>query len=54
MPIHIPSLRDRKEDIPLIADDLLVKLNQEIGRNIEGLTQKKPWKAYFNMNGQGM
>jgi PAS domain S-box-containing protein len=39
MPIHVPSLRDRKEDIPLIVNDLLVKLNKEIGRSIDGLTK---------------
>ncbi|SER80082.1 sigma 54-interacting transcriptional regulator [Psychrobacillus sp. OK032] len=39
MPIHIPALRERKEDIPLIAEHLLVKLNQEFGRNIEGFTE---------------
>ena len=39
MPIHVPSLRDRKQDIPLIVDDLLGKLNKEIGRSIEGLTK---------------
>ncbi|TQR13747.1 sigma 54-interacting transcriptional regulator [Psychrobacillus soli] len=40
MPIHIPALRERKEDIPLIAEHLLVKLNQEFGRNIEGFTEE--------------
>ncbi|WP_419958914.1 sigma 54-interacting transcriptional regulator [Psychrobacillus sp. BM2] len=40
MPIHIPSLRNRKEDIPAIAEHLLVKLNQEFGRNIEGFSEE--------------
>ncbi|MFJ7971474.1 sigma 54-interacting transcriptional regulator [Psychrobacillus sp. NPDC096389] len=40
MPIHIPALRERKEDIPLIAEHLLVKLNQEFGRNVEGFTEE--------------
>ncbi|MFJ8066678.1 sigma 54-interacting transcriptional regulator [Psychrobacillus sp. NPDC096426] len=40
MPIHIPSLRERKEDIPLIAEHLLVRLNQEFGRNVEGFTEE--------------
>lgn len=38
MPIHIPPLRKRKEDIPLLCERLLQKINQEYGRNIEGLT----------------
>ncbi|MEK3981267.1 sigma 54-interacting transcriptional regulator [Psychrobacillus sp. FSL K6-2836] len=40
MPIHIPSLRNRKQDIPAIAEHLLVKLNQEFGRNIEGFSEE--------------
>lgn len=40
MPIYIPSLRQRKKDIPHLAERLLVKLNQEFGRNIEGFTEE--------------
>lgn len=40
MPIHIPSLRNRKQDIPAIAEHLLVKLNQEFGRNVEGFAEE--------------
>lgn len=39
MPIHIPSLRKRKEDIPQLCEHLLQKINQEYGRNVEGLTE---------------
>ncbi|MBK3494068.1 sigma 54-interacting transcriptional regulator [Viridibacillus sp. YIM B01967] len=38
MPIHIPPLRQRKEDIPQLVERLLVKLNQEYGRNIHNVT----------------
>lgn len=38
IPIQIPSLRQRKGDIPAIADRLIQKINQDYGRNIEGLT----------------
>lgn len=40
MPILIPPLRSRKQDIPRIVDRLLMKLNQEYGRNIESITEK--------------
>lgn len=40
MPIHIPPLRQRKDDIPKLCNHLLRKLNQEYGRNIEGLTDQ--------------
>ncbi|WP_242218908.1 sigma-54-dependent Fis family transcriptional regulator [Bacillus cereus group sp. BfR-BA-01380] len=39
IPIHIPSLGQRKEDISEIADRLIQKINQDYGRNIEGLTE---------------
>ncbi|WP_096440494.1 sigma-54 interaction domain-containing protein [Alteribacter populi] len=39
MPIQIPPLRARKEDIPNICQHLLTKLNQDYGRNVEGLTE---------------
>ncbi|PEM30478.1 sigma-54 interaction domain-containing protein [Bacillus wiedmannii] len=38
IPIQIPSLRQRKGDIPAIADRLIQKINQDYGRNVEGLT----------------
>ena len=40
LPIHIPSLRNRKQDIPAIAEHLLVRLNQEFGRNIERFSEE--------------
>lgn len=39
MPIQIPPLRNHKQDIPAIADRLLIKLNQEYGRNVEGISE---------------
>lgn len=38
LPIQIPPLRDRKEDIPLLCYHLLKKINQDYGRNVEGIT----------------
>ena len=39
MPIYIPSLRQRLRDLPMLSAYLLRKLNQEYGRNIEGITE---------------
>ncbi len=39
MPIQIPPLRHRKSDIKAISERLLVKLNQEYGRNVEGISE---------------
>ncbi len=38
--IQIPSLRTRKEDIPVIVENLLIKLNQEFGMNVKGITKE--------------
>ena len=40
MPIHIPPLRRRKEDIKDLSMRLIEKTNQVYGRNIEGLTER--------------
>lgn len=39
LPIIIPPLRHRKEDIPLLVDHLLPKYNLEYGRNVENISQ---------------
>jgi len=38
LPIHIPPLRERREDIPPLLKKLLDKLNKEYSRHIEGIT----------------
>jgi two-component system response regulator PilR (NtrC family) len=37
IPIRLPSLRDRSDDVPLIAEHFLAKFTQEMGRRIVGL-----------------
>jgi len=37
VPIHIPPLRDRKEDIPLLVEFIISKLNNRLNKNIEGI-----------------
>jgi DNA-binding NtrC family response regulator len=36
--LHVPPLRERKEDIPALVDHFLVKYNRENGRRIKGCT----------------
>ncbi|MBN8208202.1 sigma 54-interacting transcriptional regulator [Bacillus sp. NTK071] len=38
LPIQIAPLRQRKEDIAALADHLITKINQDYGRNVEGIT----------------
>jgi len=39
MPIHIPPLRNRKEEIPVLCKRLIEKINRDYGRNVEGVSQ---------------
>ncbi len=36
LPIDIPALRSHKEDLPLIVAHIIVRLNQEYGREVQG------------------
>jgi two-component system response regulator PilR (NtrC family) len=40
IPIHLPPLRDREEDIPLLAEYFLVKYRDQMGKDIHGLSQE--------------
>ncbi|OEF95533.1 sigma-54-dependent Fis family transcriptional regulator [Vulcanibacillus modesticaldus] len=40
IPIQIPSLRERKSDIPLLTRHLIKKLNTEYGRKVEGISEE--------------
>ena len=48
IPIHLPPLRQRKEDIPLLADSLLERLNKQMGMCVPGLSSnaKEHLKQY--------
>ncbi|NRD80693.1 sigma 54-interacting transcriptional regulator [Bacillus sp. BRMEA1] len=38
MPIQIPPLRKRKDEIPALCERLIQKINRDYGRNVEGIT----------------
>lgn len=40
VPIILPPLRDRKEDIPLLAQNFLKKYNKERNKNIKGISSE--------------
>ena len=37
-PVQVPSLQQRKEDIPLLVDHILRRLNQKLGKKFESLS----------------
>jgi DNA-binding NtrC family response regulator len=39
-PIEVPPLRNRREDIPLLVDGFLTKLNRSYGKNIRGVASE--------------
>lgn len=52
VPFYLPPLRDRRDDIPLLAQHFIEKYNRLDGRNVKGLTEEvvellmqKPWKG---------
>ena len=40
IPIHLPPLRERGEDIPLLADYFLTKYRDQMGKSIHGISQE--------------
>jgi two-component system, NtrC family, response regulator AtoC len=39
IPIHLPALRDRVEDIPLLADHFVQHFDREFKKNVQGFTK---------------
>jgi two-component system response regulator AtoC len=40
IPVHVPPLRDRREDIPLLVNYFLRKYNKDFGRQVQGVTSE--------------
>jgi len=40
LPILLPGLRDRKDDIPLLVEFFIQRFNERMDRNVEGVTQE--------------
>ena len=50
--IRIPSLRERKEDVPLLIDHLVRKFNDRLGKSIKGITPRT-LKAFVENDWKG-
>jgi two-component system response regulator PilR (NtrC family) len=40
IPIHLPPLREREEDVPLLAEFFLAKYREQMAKDIHGLSQE--------------
>ena len=40
IPVHVPPLRDRREDISLLVNHFLRKYNKDFGRQVQGVTSE--------------
>lgn len=50
-PIHLPPLRERPEDIPLLAKAFTFKIARRLGRNIDSIPAET-LRAASNMGGR--
>ncbi|MGE5437757.1 MAG: sigma-54-dependent transcriptional regulator [Syntrophothermus sp.] len=50
--IHLPSLKEREEDIPLLADHFLNKYRRELNKNIKGI-DPEALRALMNYDWKG-
>jgi two-component system response regulator PilR (NtrC family) len=52
IPIGLPPLRDRREDIPLIADHFLAKYAEQMGKHISGISRSAmQWLVQYGWPG---
>jgi two-component system response regulator AtoC len=48
VPISLPALRDRKEDIPLLVDAFIGKYNKRLSKSVKGITDEaRAWLAAY-------
>ena len=40
LPVHLPTLRERTDDVPILVDHFVRQFNRELGRSIQGFTPR--------------
>jgi DNA-binding NtrC family response regulator len=52
VPLVIPPLRDRREDIPLLIEHFIKKINEENGKRVKGVSEEVlTWMTQYNWPG---
>ena len=51
IPIALPPLRERREDIPLLAEHFLAKYAEQMGKSITGIARPAPWSCCCSTTG---
>ncbi len=54
VPINVPPLRERKEDIPFLAMHFLQKHAKELGSQASQQSARRHWTGWFNTPGRAM
>jgi transcriptional regulator with GAF, ATPase, and Fis domain len=52
IPVSIPPLRERREDVPLLATRFAVRTAEEVGKRFEG-SRPTPWRCCRRTAGRG-
>ncbi len=54
VPLFVPPLRQRKEDIPILVESFIKKVSENMGKPVKGITRQAVEKLPVPITGRGM